>query len=109
MIWTPPLIRGRDFEPYSTLLRELEGVRQEVLEHLLNALRVGGDAAAEIGVDLHLERKTARFSLMAERPRHGFNEARKGDLLGLNRHSARLDLGQIEDVADEVKQVGSSA
>src|SRR4029453_16684518 len=93
MIGTPAVICRRDLEPYTSLLRELEGIGQEVLEHLLKAFRGGGDAAPQIGIKLHIEGKTARLRFMTERSRHGLNEARKGDFLSLNRHGARLDLG----------------
>ena len=57
----PP--RGRDdVEPHAALLGEFEGVRQQVLEHLLQALGVGDDAAAEIGIDVRRRTRAARFS-----------------------------------------------
>ena len=40
---------------YAALGGEFEGVRQQVLEHLLQALGVGDDAASEIGIDMDVE------------------------------------------------------
>ena len=57
-------------ELHAALLGELEGVRQQVLQHLLQALRVGDHAAVELRIDLDVERQAAAFRLVAERPRH---------------------------------------
>ena len=90
------------------MLGELEGVRQQVLQHLLQALAVGGDAAQR-RIDLHVERQSAAFRLVAERPRHRLLQVRQEQLLGIDRHGAGFDLRQIEDVADQVQQVGARA
>ncbi len=93
----------------AALLGKFKGVGKQVLENLLKAFRVGSNASPEIGIDLHIEGKTARLRFMTERSRYGLNEARKGNFLGFDRHGARLDLGQIENVADQVEQIGSGA
>ena len=41
---------------------ELEGVREQVLQHLLQALGIGDDAAAEVRIELDVERRAARLS-----------------------------------------------
>ena len=66
-------------------------------------------AAAEIGVELDVERQALRFGLVAERPRHRLQHVGEEDLLGVDRHRARFDLAEIEDVADQVQQVGAGA
>jgi hypothetical protein len=43
---------------------------------------------------------------MTERPRHGVLQVRQEEFLGVHRHGARFDLRQIQDVADQVQQVG---
>src|SRR5579871_2516325 len=55
-------------------LRKLEGVRKQVLEHLLQALGVRHDGAIELRIDLHIETQLSRLRFMAEWPRHGFDE-----------------------------------
>ncbi len=47
--------------------------------------------------------------LVAEGPRHRVEQAVHHDLLGHDGHRARFDLGEIEDVGDEVQQVGARA
>ena len=65
---------------------------------------------AEIGVELDVERRgRARLGLVAERARHRLEQVGEEDLLGLDRDGARLDLRQVEDVADQVQQVGAGA
>ncbi len=109
MLGAPAAESRRDIEADAALGGEFECVRQQVLEHLLQPLGVGGDAAAEIGIDVHLERQLARIRLVAERPRHHVDEIREEHLLGIDRHRAGLDLGQVENVADEIEQVGAGA
>src|SRR5262245_16270403 len=50
VLLTPASDRSRSVEAYAAVFGELEGVRQEVLEHLLQALGVGHDVAVEIGI-----------------------------------------------------------
>jgi hypothetical protein len=45
----------------------------------------------------------------AERPLDGVAAGWRRDLLGVDRHGAGLDLRQVEDVADQVQQVGAGA
>ena len=69
VVGAPAADRGRDLEPHAALLGELERVRQQVLQHLLQALGVGDDAAAELRIDLDVERELAVLRLVPERPR----------------------------------------
>ena len=51
-----PSARGfRDGQTHAAMIGELEGVRQQVLKHLLQALRVRDQAAVEMRIGLHLE------------------------------------------------------
>ena len=69
VIRAPAADRRRDVQPHAALLGELERVRQQVLEHLLQRLESVVDAAPEIGVDLHVEGQLPGFGLVPERPR----------------------------------------
>src|SRR6185503_426865 len=51
----PPLVGPTHREPDRALLRELEGVRQQVLEHLLQPLAVGVNGSRRIRRHLDLE------------------------------------------------------
>ena len=46
---------------------------------------------------------------MAERPRHHVDEVGEQHLLGIDGDGAGFDLGQIENVADQVEQIGAGA
>ena len=96
-------------EPDAALRRELERVRQQVLEHLLQPLGVGGDGAAEIGIDMDLERELPRFRLVAERPRDHVEQVGEEHFLGIDRDGAGFDLRQIQNIADEIEQIGAGA
>ena len=52
---TPTADRGRCVELNTAVFGEFKGVRQQVLEHLLKTLGVGGDAAAEMRINLDVE------------------------------------------------------
>ena len=88
---------------------ELEGVRQQVLQHLLQPLRVGDDAAAQAGIDVHLERQAAAFGFVPEGAADGLEQVGEEHLLGLDRDRAGLDLRQVENVGDQIQQVGAGA
>ena len=105
-----PLATAATLQPHAALLGELEGVREQVLEHLLQALRVGDDAAAEVGIDAATSNASRRLSASWRNGRAtDVEQVGEEDLLGLDRHRARLDLREVEDVADEVQQVGAGA
>ena len=109
VVRAPAADRRVDAELDAALLGELEGVRQQVLQHLLQALRIGDDAAVELRVDLHVERQAPVLGLVPERPGHHVLQGGEEDLLGIDRDRAGLDLRQIEDVADQVQQIGAGA
>ena len=62
-----------------------------------------------MGVHMHVERQPAGLSFVPEWPRHGFEQAGEGDFLRLDGDRAQLDLGEVEDVADQIEEVGSGA
>ena len=109
VLGAPAADGGRHVQPHAALGGELERVRQQVLQHLLQPLGVGDHAAGEVLVDLDVERELAVFGLVPERPSDGLQQARGQDFLGIDRHRAGFDLRQVEDVADQVEQVGAGA
>src|SRR4029450_4816861 len=96
-------------QPHAALRGEFERVRKQVLQNLLQALGIGGDAAPEIGIDTDLERELARLRLVPERTCHHVEKIGEGDFLSLHRHGSGFDLGQIENVADQVEEIGAGA
>ena len=89
------------------MLGKLEGVGKKVFQHLLQTLGVDCQRSTEIGIYLHVEGKSACLRLVAERTCDRLKQAGEGDLLGVDGNGAELDLGQVEDVADEVQKVGA--
>ena len=65
--------------------------------------------SAEVGIERHFEVEPTAFGLVTERPGDRFEEAVKRDLLGVDGDGAGFDLRKIEDVADQVQQVGAGA
>jgi hypothetical protein len=91
------------------LAGEFEGVRQQILEDLLQTLGVGGDAVVEVWVEVDGKHQLPVICLMTERTRHGVDQRAKEDLLRVDRNGARLDLGEVENVADQVQKIGAGA
>jgi hypothetical protein len=56
-----------------------------------------------------IEGELGDLRLVAERPAHHVDEVGEEHLLDVHRHRPGLDLRQVEDVADEVQQVGAGA
>src|SRR5690606_41986042 len=100
-------LRRTDTQAYAAALGELERVRQEILQHLQQALRISVDGAAERRPELGREREAAGFRFMPERALHRPLETCKLDLFALDRYGAGLDLRQVQDVADEVQEIGA--
>src|ERR1700759_1541167 len=105
MIGVPAARRRRNSQLDAAVGRELERVRKQILEHLLEALRVGDDAALEIGRNGYLELQLAIFRFVAERPPDHIEQIVEIDFFRLDRYGSGLDLRQVENVADQVQQV----
>ena len=109
MIVAPSAAGIEDREPDAALLGELERIGEQILEHLLKALGVCDQAAAEVGVGVHIEGQLAVLRFVAEGPGDHLQHTGEEDLFGFDGDGAGFDLREIEDVADEVEQVGSGA
>ena len=100
--------RDADLEPHRALVGELDRVREQVLQDLLEPLLVGDDRRRDVRAD-HLHRELERL-LLRERPERPLSElAHVGELElgGLDLHLPRLDLRQVEDVVDQVEEVAA--
>src|SRR5208337_3687437 len=99
------------FAPAAPCLRygEPEGVREQVLQHLLQPLGIGDNTSREMRICLHLEGETPVLSFVTEGATHRIQHAGKEYFLRLHRDRSRFDLRQIEDVGDQVQQVCARA
>ena len=102
-----PRVRDARAQAHAAALGELERVRQQVLEDLLQALGIGVQRAAELGREVDREIQRAAFGFVAEAALEVLAQVRERDLLAVDGDRARLDLRQVEDVADQVQQVGA--
>src|SRR5215471_4280658 len=107
VIGSPAAVDHRHFKCDSPLGGKFESVREQVFEHLLQALDVGVDAARQLWTDLDIEGQMLAFGNMPETSLDSIAHADKAYLFGFDGHSARLNLRQVEDVADQVQQVGA--
>src|SRR5579859_885612 len=91
------------------MLCELECIRQQILQHLLQALRVGDQTSWKLWIGNHFEGQLAILRFVPEGAGHHLQQVAEEHFLSLDRNRSRLDLRQIKNVADQVKQVSSGA
>src|ERR1700681_576683 len=91
------------------VLRELERVRQQVLENLHQARLVGLDRVGDVPVDVDREAQAALLRHAAERPLDVVADVRDALLGDVDRGGAGLDLREVEDVVDEREQIGAGS
>ena len=99
-----PAVLGADAQRDDAGVGELEGVRQQVGEHLLEPLRVGPQRRRRCRVDVDREREPLVGRDRIERPAHGVDERRERHRFDLHGNGAGLDLREVEDVVDQREQ-----
>src|SRR6202047_4707600 len=105
VILAPAALSERHRQADASQFGELEGVGQQILQYLLQTLRVGDDAPSQVRIGLHLESEAPVLGFMPERTFHHVQETGKIDFLCLHRHGPGFDLRQIKNVGDQVQQV----
>ena len=101
----PALLGHLDTDVHVALRGEFHRVGQQVLQDLLQALRVAGQRARQVLREADLEGQVLRFGHMAEVAVDVLAQPGEGDVFDLDRHRARFDLRQVENVVDQVQQV----
>lgn len=84
---------------------EFHGVGEQVLENLLEPLRVAVHGLRQVGGELHAEGQVLCLGDVPEVPVDGVAQLGEGDLLDVDADGAGLELGKVENVVDEVVQV----
>src|SRR5207248_6660145 len=88
-----------------TLLGELERVAEQVVEDLLQALRVGRNGLGQPGPKVDREPELGGFGDVAEGPLEHWLQLADRPVRDVQRYRAGFDLRQVEDVVDELEQV----
>ena len=86
---------------------ELEGIGQQVLQNLLQALRVARKRARQAVVDIDVEQQVLRLGDVVERALDAVTQRLERDLFGLDGDRSRFDLREVENVVDQRQQVGA--
>src|SRR5207342_660152 len=107
--WAPALGGSPHGHGDATLRREFERVRKQVEDNLLEPLLVGADRQWQGFVEIDLESQALFRRQLAEGTLHVLLEAGHRHVADLDRDGAGLDLGQVENVVDEIEQVGARA
>ena len=106
---SPAGCHAGDPHPHSALLGELDGVREQILEDLLEALRVGHDAARARGRSRRRTTSPRRSASWRNGRATDSSRSRRRNLLGVHRDGAGFDLREVEDVADEIQEIAARA
>src|SRR6266850_4704000 len=107
MAWCPAVWRQTDLQAHAAQLGKFECIGQQVFQHLQQALLVGVNRAPELCIDFEVEAQLACLRFMAEAALDGLAQLGKRQVEALDRDRARFDLGQIENVADQIQQIGA--
>jgi len=102
----PPGGRAGDLQFYRAVLGKLQGVRQQILQHLLKTLGIGVNRLAQSGVEFDREVEAFALGHVTERARAVVLKLHQLHRAEFDVHLARLDLGKVENVVDERQQVG---
>ncbi|CAM5596205.1 hypothetical protein KAURM247S_05187 [Kitasatospora aureofaciens] len=98
---------GLDAQLDPAVFGELDGVGQQVAQHLAQAVVVGEEFAGDPGCRPYGE---GEVLLPGQRAEGGLDVVEQGvqrHRVDVQVHLAGLDLGQVEDVVDELEQVGA--
>src|SRR5476649_1606039 len=85
-------------------LGELEGVADQVDQHLAQPGRIADDERRQPLAECEIETDAARGGLLFEQADHIFHRRRQRKIDVLDTQLARLDLGEIEQVVDDAEQ-----
>ena len=99
-IWTTPFGRRGAERDDAAVGRPAERVREQVRDHLQHAVAVGDDRR-RVGILVELEVDLAAPRLLAEARVGALDEHADVDLLRVHREPVRVELRQVEHVADE--------
>src|SRR5262249_6472528 len=94
----PAAVRELDLERDAAALGELEGVGEQVLDDLLQALRVRADGVRQAARELEVELEALRVRHVAEGAVDVLAEVLDRGRADVDDDGARLDLGEVEDV-----------
>ena len=100
-----PSISCSDHERDSAALRELERVRQQILEDLQEPRGIGLERVGDARLDRHRELEVLLRRYRLERVREVVDHSRDRDRLWPHIELAGFDLRQIEDVVDQRQQI----
>ena len=87
---------------------ELERVREQVFQDLLQALHIGVDAVGRIGRNLDFEIEVFASSDWLESALHRVANIAQGNGVDFDFHLARFHFRQIENLVDEIEQIAAA-
>src|SRR6266480_2932876 len=76
---------------------------------MLQTFRVGHQAAAKTGIGVHFATEPTTLGFVTEWPRDHVDHTAEEYVLSVNRHGPRFNFRKVENIADQVQQVGARA
>ena len=107
MIGFPAGHYGLNIQTHSAVLSELERVEEQVLDDLLEPLRVGEHRLGQSLAERDRELDVLRFRNRAERPLDEVPEVLQPHLTHIDLEGAGFNLRQVENVVDEVQEIAA--
>ena len=89
----PTVLSRRQPQSHMAALGKLECIREQILQDLIQPLRVGLDGVRHARIDVDLEAQSFAFRHMPEGPLHRLAHFFEPDLADVERDRAGLDLG----------------
>ncbi len=97
-----------DAQRHRAFLGELEGIGQQVLDDLLQALAIAEQAGRQVIGKLHAELQGFLHGQRQEQILHAVDQAGEDGQLGMHLELAGFHLGDVEDVVDQGEQIVAS-
>ena len=94
-----------DVERNDAAVGELDGVGEQVEQHLFDARRVQPHALWHVLLDVDVQRQALAHGLRAHQRLDAVHQAAQVDLADQQRQAARFELGHVEDVVEDLQQV----
>src|SRR5262249_44416134 len=92
---------GRNRHQHVSLLRELDGVANEVHQHLTQAQRIAHDRVGYARIDVDQQLEALLLGVRCQRTQRFVNSVGEREPHRLELQSTGLDLGKVQDVVED--------
>jgi len=94
-----------DAQGDATAFGELDGVAEQIGQHLSQSRRVTAHREADVGVDFQMQQQAFGLGLLGQQPDHRFGQLAQVEGRGFQFNLVGLELGVVEDVVDDAQHL----